>query len=286
MWSRNITAFSYFLISIQFLPSCLAGHFEHVILADCVSTTYSPNITYLSQMAYYSSTLKPIPDTVTVIPTKWNTTVPWFNTTHTNKFLRSSAVFPDGTVFNLTLTNRSSVQDTKGGIGDNGWAEFTCWRYPAAGLYSWYSNVWCDGVYDCNHQDRGGDQGSPNATATATATATPSAPTASSTGDGGMEHRDARHSDAIALGLGLGIGLPSTVAAIVGLWYANRQWNLARVLHLHHGPTMNERPSSLMEMNHAGGVGVEESSRGSGDDAMVPGEEDGPRDVHDQYPAR
>lgn len=43
------------------------------------------------------------------------------------------------------------------GYGTNGLFDFNCWSYEPTNIYTWYNQVKCDAVYDCNHQQQAGD---------------------------------------------------------------------------------------------------------------------------------
>lgn len=177
-------------------------------------------------MAYYSGALSSTPDTVAVVPTRWNQTSSWAS----NSSKPISATFPDAVVFaanHLAITAEGELA----GLATNGFGTFGCWNYHVKALYTWYGGVVCDAVYDCNHYGAASDVMSPNATAT-----TGSGPGPIDTGAG---DRSSKKSDDIALGVGIGIGVPSLIATVLGVWYASRRYNLD----FHYGNTATEEQS-------------------------------------------
>lgn len=197
-------------VSFIFLSKCShAISWEHVILADCINS----GSIRLSQMAYYSIGINANPDAVAVVATPHNKTAIWANR---NRNSTSSdfveATFPDGVFFRANLSTERELA----GIGYNNYKSFSCWKYKVPRLYSWYKDVNCDAVYDCNHQAAAGDDKALNATATSTA------PDPPETAPSNPRPEDKKSND-IALGVGVGLGLPSIIVAIIGVLVARNK---------------------------------------------------------------
>ena len=197
-------------VSFFFLSKCShAISWEHVVLADCINS----GSIRLSQMAYYSLGITANPEAVAVVPTPHNKTAIWANR---NRNSTSSdfveATFPDGVFFRANLSTEKDLA----GIGHNNYKSFSCWKYKVPRLYSWYRDVNCDAVYDCNHQAAAGDDKALNATAVSTAPDPPE--TAPST-----PRPEDKKSNDIALGVGVGLGLPSIIVAIIGVLVARNK---------------------------------------------------------------
>lgn len=193
------------------LQDSFAMPWEHVILADCISSEF----VRVSHMAYYSLGITSKPETVTVVPTPRNTTAVWANRNSTNSSF-VEAIFPDGTYFRAAL----STEKDFAGLGYNSFRSFNCWKYKVTHLYAWYSDVTCDAVYDCNHQAAAGDDKALNATTTSPTSGPPETIPAAPR----LEDKDKRSND-IALGTGIGIGLPSVIVAIIGVLVARNRKN-------------------------------------------------------------
>jgi hypothetical protein len=228
------------LVILGAFHRAFADPFEHVILADC-----HHNDIRLSHMAYYAVTLTGAPNTVTVVDTPHNETAVWVR----NGSQPLSATFPDGAIFtaNLTETNQEGAF---AGAGNNGFGSFNCWKYFAKNMYTWYGGVLCNAVYDCNHQSGPGDTQMPNATTTPAATAPTMTDNPDGQGDGSEQKQESNKSDNIALGVGIGIGLPSLLATIAGLLYANRHHNLLGALNLHRLKGSDEPVGGLANEEH------------------------------------
>jgi len=84
-------------------------------------------------------------------------------------------------------------------------------------LYTWYNDVKCNAVYDCNRPGSTGDSQSFNASRTTAAVVSTMTGDPVGGGDvsGGTSASD--ESDHIALGVGIGIGVPSLIAAIAAV---------------------------------------------------------------------
>jgi hypothetical protein len=180
---------------------------EHVILADCISSRF----VRVSHTAYYSLGITSKPESVTVVTTAYNKTVIWANRNSTNSSF-IEATFPDGEYFRVTLSTERDLA----GLGHNSFGSFNCWKYKVSFLYAWYNDVTCDAVYDCNHQAAAGDNKALNATTTSTASGPPETSPAT------PRSEDKRSND-IALGTGIGIGLPGIIIAIIGVLVARNR---------------------------------------------------------------
>ncbi|KAF1976615.1 hypothetical protein BU23DRAFT_30992 [Bimuria novae-zelandiae CBS 107.79] len=219
--------------------------YEHVILADCVFTHFIR----LSHMAYYSLGITSNPDTVTVVPTHRNVTAVWADRNSSEPL---TATFPDGIFFKANLSARNDLAR----LGYNDFTSFNCWKYNRTQIYSWYNDVTCDAVYDCNHQAAAGDPASINATATSSST--PPANTSRTS------NSDDNKSNEIALGVGIGLGLPSIIVTIVGVWLA---WKKA-IEHRRgsHAGSTSPQMASNSSSSASGGVtqGVVANAGGTG----------------------
>ncbi|KAL2194033.1 hypothetical protein P885DRAFT_43977 [Corynascus similis CBS 632.67] len=114
---------------------------EHVVLADCIDTADVLS----SQMAYFPGEVGQRPQDVAVVLTSRGQTALWVNANTTGLFTTT------GVTFTALLGPR--VGDGEfAGVGDNGYANFSCYQRYRKDLYQ-YGPTTCSQVYLCDHSD-------------------------------------------------------------------------------------------------------------------------------------
>jgi hypothetical protein len=117
---------------------------EHVVLADCRNGD-GLSATLSSQIAYYTGAVGATPRDVAVVQTPAGQTALWVNSVTSALFTTSTTTF--------TATIGPRVEDGQfAGIGNNGYANFTCYQRYFQDLYT-YGNTVCSQVYLCDHSE-------------------------------------------------------------------------------------------------------------------------------------
>ncbi|KAI2770437.1 hypothetical protein F4815DRAFT_450595 [Daldinia loculata] len=139
---------------------------ENVVLADCTGSQNSSQLS--SEVSYFNQLPNNQPSDIA--PVTDGQYRDWANTT-------TSAYFTDtGTTFKAVLGERGNAGDYAG-IGNNGYANFSCWQMESTYLYS-HDGKNCFATYECNHLTSPipiPSASPPAATTSSTATSTPTA---------------------------------------------------------------------------------------------------------------
>ncbi|KAI8958272.1 hypothetical protein F5Y11DRAFT_45688 [Daldinia sp. FL1419] len=112
---------------------------ENVVLADCTGSQDSSQLS--SEVAYFNHSPNEQPSDIAPVTDGQHRD--WANAT-------TSAFFTDtGTTFKVILGERGKA-DAYAGIGNNGYANFSCWQMESTYLYS-HDDKNCFAAYECNH---------------------------------------------------------------------------------------------------------------------------------------